>query len=673
MELQRLTVENFRQFYGEQTIEFAEGGETNVTVIHGSNGSGKTTLLNAYTWLLYDSISLPKPDHITSERALAEIEPGDTVSVAAELEFTHEGSRHVFRREREMARTSDTELDGREQREEVTLRYTDENGNMKTRANPTTAVQQIMPERLREIFFFDGETIDKMVTEDQEKITEAIRNIMGLEILDRSERHLEHVAGEFTDEMDEHGSEELQQVIAEQDDINSRIEEIDTELSNTKESKATAEEELAEVRQRLSEREKSRELEQQRQSLKEDIEDIEADIETIEDEIASLIADDGMLPFAMPAIERTGEMLKEKRQKGEIPSEIKAKFVDDLLEAKECICGRPLKKDTEERQKVAAWRERAGSSELEEMAMTIAGRLTEMATHQEEFYTQLDDKIDQRSDKKDRKIKLEEEIDEISSKLKDEAGEEISKLESRREALEIDISDYDQEIGSLVEQKSVKKDELKEVKKRRDTVKKENEKSKVARRRAQTAEYLAGRVSQLHERFQDQVRKSVNDRVNEIYQEIMAKDYYIEVSEDYRLKFKKPMKDESDVEVAVSTGERQVASLSFIATLVSLARERFEEEEDSVYFTGGVYPMVMDSPFGSLDPQYQKNVSQMAPEMAEQVVVLLTDAQWSSEVSGEMAPRTGQEYDLIYHDPQDSDDPAEYEYTEIRQATGAAI
>ena len=53
MKLIQLTMMDYRQFLGEQTLDFAQDGEANVTVIHGFNGSGKTALLNAFVWCLY--------------------------------------------------------------------------------------------------------------------------------------------------------------------------------------------------------------------------------------------------------------------------------------------------------------------------------------------------------------------------------------------------------------------------------------------------------------------------------------------------------------------------------------------------------------------------------------------------------------------------------------------
>ena len=53
MKLHKLTLENFRNFYGKHELAFSCDEKANVTVVYGANGSGKTTLLNSIIWLLY--------------------------------------------------------------------------------------------------------------------------------------------------------------------------------------------------------------------------------------------------------------------------------------------------------------------------------------------------------------------------------------------------------------------------------------------------------------------------------------------------------------------------------------------------------------------------------------------------------------------------------------------
>lgn len=45
MKLRKLELKNFRQFYGQQSVEFSTDREKNITLIHAENGTGKTAFL----------------------------------------------------------------------------------------------------------------------------------------------------------------------------------------------------------------------------------------------------------------------------------------------------------------------------------------------------------------------------------------------------------------------------------------------------------------------------------------------------------------------------------------------------------------------------------------------------------------------------------------------------
>jgi len=665
MELNRLELENFRQFFGTQSMEFSQEAKQNVTVVHGANGSGKTTLLNAFIWLFYDEITLTHPNRIANERAMAEARPNGQVKVSVTLEFDHEGRQYTAERRKTYRKTGSNDLSGQLADESVSLQYIDTDGNHKKRSNPNSALKQIMPRRLRKIFFFDGETIDELSADDgQEQVQAAIRNIMGLEILERAIRHLDTVEGRFEKEIERHGSNELQELVQRKQELQQRQDTKESELADTQESRRQTKNELAQVEDRLGELENSQELQQEREHLRDDLQDVEAEIEDINDDIRSDISDRGHLPFAMPAVEETARMLQEKRRRGEIPSEIKQQFVEDLLEMEECICGRPLTAGTDARDHVAGWRERAGSSDLEESAMRIAGRLTEIGTEQEALFEDIDRLLERRSRKDEQKRSLQERIDEISTSLTEEAAEDINELESRRIDLESDLEALTKKIGDLEGDIRDLESDIEEVVEEIEDAREENEIAELARRRAQVAAYLRNEIESLFEKYQNDVRQNVNNRVNDIFQRIIEKDFYAEITDEYTLRILKDVGSAEGQIVAKSTGERQVASLAFISTLISLAKERYESDEDATYFTGGIYPMLMDSPFGYLDPTYQRRVSSMLPEMASQVIVLVTQSQWSEEVAGEMDAVAGVRYRLEYHDPRE-DPNVEYEYTEI--------
>jgi DNA sulfur modification protein DndD len=660
MKLEQLELENFRQFYGYQEVSFAQGAQDNVTVVHGDNGAGKTTLLNAFTWLFYDEITLPQPEKIVTERALSEAAVDEIVDARVSLSFEHENAQYKAARVQRFQKQAADDLAGSRVEDDLSLEFIDADGNHKERNNPSSALKQILPQRLREIFFFDGETISEMTADDgQKQVQSAIRNIMGLEILERAIRHLGAVEKRFEKTIQKHGSNELSDLVSEKSRLDDRWETMENERKNLKESRSETEKELEQVNERLADLEDSRELQIERNRLAEQKESVEEDIANKNDRLGTRISDSGHLPFAMPAVESTARMLQDKRRKGEIPSEIKTQFVEDLLEVEECICGRPLGHDSPAREEVSAWRGRAGSGELEEAAMNIVGRLGEIGKGQATLYENLEDTMSERASKRDRKREIMERLDEISERLVDIDTEDVPELEARRQLLRDRKNSLTEDIGAISADIERAEQDLDELKEDISAAREENETANTARRRAQTAGYLGQQIETLFRRYQNNVRESVNNRVNETFQRIIEKQYYAQISDDYELRILKDVGDTTEEDVAKSTGERQVASLSFIASLVSLAKDRYQSEEDATYFSGGIYPMLMDSPFGYLDPTYQERVSQRLPEMGEQVIVLVTESQWSDAVAGEMEAIAGEQYELEYYDGQ------QYDYTEI--------
>ena len=137
--------------------------------------------------------------------------------------------------------------------------------------------------------------------------------------------------------------------------------------------------------------------------------------------------------------------------------------------------------------------------------------------------------------------------------------------------------------------------------------------------------------------------------------------------------------------VGASTGESQILSLSFIGSLVELAKEQKAKNDQLTSSNDVTYPVVMDSPFGALDPHHRSKIAQHLPAMADQVVTMVTKSQWSGEVENQLSDRIGRSYVLTYYSPREDVDRSEiqlvgekftlvqpksdYEYTKISEVS----
>ncbi|MFQ5422030.1 MAG: AAA family ATPase, partial [Anaerolineae bacterium] len=103
MKLERIVLENFRQYFGQQQLDFARDKQRNVTVIHGINGAGKTSLFLAINWCLYgrNAENIKVVDNVgelVSKEAISRAQPGDEVRASVTIAFLHNGDRYTVKR-----------------------------------------------------------------------------------------------------------------------------------------------------------------------------------------------------------------------------------------------------------------------------------------------------------------------------------------------------------------------------------------------------------------------------------------------------------------------------------------------------------------------------------------------------------------------------------------------
>lgn len=659
MELHRLKLNNFRQFQ-ENEIEFARERGKGVTVVHGSNGSGKTTLLNAFTWLFYGEVDFDtRPERLVTEGTIAEAGVGSQITVSVQLQFEHEGTEYIAERKAIFEKGYTGDFDGELIDMELTVEYK-QGASWRERGNPENTLDQILPERLSTLFFFDGEDIEELAgVDNQERIQESIQNIMGLTILERSTRHMDDVARRFEDEVEEHASDELSELIERKREIEERIEDLGRKREDTERSIERTETEIRDIEQKLERLDETAALQERRKEYRKERDNLEARIEEINEEIKAEIDEKGFIPLAMPLINDTAEQLDEMRQKGVIPSDLSNSYLESLLEAERCICDRPLEPGTEHYEQVAALRGEAIAEGVEQGAIRIIGHLNQMSDMKSAFFDNMDEYIQERKQVRDDIEALTEKIDDVGSELQEmdqttDEGVSVPELEAKRETKEAEKEDLISEKGGIEEKISRKKEQVESLEEEIEDKRDEREEALVAKRRQKAAKLVGEELGAAFDGLKDKVRQLSNEKIKETFGSIASKDLTAEITEDFELKIWQEVVGER-IEVDKSTGERQIASLAFVGSLVDIARERYEAEGDSEYFTGGIYPLVMDSPFGALDKSHRRQVSRVIPELANQIVVFATDSQWDGPVEEEMAPKVGQQYWLDFDEGSGSD------------------
>lgn len=661
MILTAIELDNFRQFRGTQRLELSTSADKNVTVVYGANGAGKTSLLNAFTWALYRTFSpgFEQPDHLINEQAWADAKPGEDVAASVTLEFEHEGRRYTVTRST-VDRKSTDGPGARVKDAVVTVGFIDEYGEHHNRDDTAAGtINEVLPERLHRFFFFDGERIEQLVKPDAyAEIEQAIKGILGLQVVENAIKHTDEARRDLERELRDLGTDEDRALADELAQVRTSREERRAALAQHRANLAALEDERQAVGDRLAQLAEAAALQREREELEHDLAQSEKAIAASRASLAEAVAKKGWLAFAAGLAEQTSAVFEERRQRGEIPSDLKRQFVEDLLDRGRCICGCELTPDGEPYNLVAEWRERAVHADVEAAWTRLPAVAGITLVRREELYAYLHETLAEQSRHRDGHKRIVDKLSAISDSLRHGDSDTVKQLEEQRERIgssiaeeqrhraraEVDIESLDERERALV----------KDLEKARA----ENEKAKIARRRVSVAGSSVGIFREILRLRTEEVREQLDRRIKDLYSTISFKAYVPHLDDGFRLDLRNA-EGQRSASVAKSTGENQILSLSFVGALAEHARDRYEEAQQAgggdglLSFQGGVYPVVMDSPFGSLDLNYQQRVADAIPKLAPQVIVFVSQSQGLGAVQEQMGPRISREYVIEFHTPKE--------------------
>ncbi|PFN25098.1 AAA family ATPase [Bacillus cereus] len=668
MILESISLKNFRQYYDFQSIDFSQSSTRNVTVVHGENGAGKTALLNAFSWCLYGELNLPNSNNIINEHALNEIEINKEVEASVTIKFkqsvkdSEEYEKHYSLTR--SVRAKKISVDNISYFEpEVKLEYK-ENGQSKIEiANIGVEINRILPEQLSSYFFFDGERIDNLSKESgTEEVKEAIKTMMGLEILERSILHTEGARKKFLGELKKYGDIETINLVEEIEELHKEKERLILEEKEFQKNGKIVVKQIKETEEKLRQIEDSKHLQQQRDSKSKELHIAEEELTSTRKKLAELMSKQGYLAFSSLAIEKAKDVLKNKQLNTNAYTGINASFINQLIEQKECICGTHLTPGAVEYNKVIDTKNYLAPVSLEHAIGEFKSDIKVTLDRKQQLFENMKEYRFQEHNSQQRIRLLNEEIEEIGKKISDKDSEEIVTLENKREQLIKQKTEMDKRVGVTQHQLKTISEQLEQKNNEREKLNQKAEKATITEKRIKACDELIVAMTEIYKAREKRVKAQLQERVSKVYSSFLRKGYNIRLSSDYKL----DVINNNGNKVGMSQGERQITSLSFIGAIVDIAREQFNYKNATEFEEGGIYPIVMDSPFGALDSDHRERIAKGIPDLSNQVIVIVSTSQWKGEVAEKMSDKIGKEYKLLYNDPRINKEK-QYEFTEIEE------
>ncbi|SFD81005.1 AAA family ATPase [Streptomyces aidingensis] len=632
MKLLKLTIDNFRVFHGRHVLKLDVTEDKPTILIFGMNGAGKTTLLNAFIWALYGKFTddVEHQERIINDRVWQEASFGTTVQAGVRLEFEHEGA--VFSVRREVRAIKETEAQ-KLPAPQLVVNETRQ-GESNTITNGQDRIEKILPEGLRRFFFFNGERMERMFTRDGSgEVQNAIKTLMGLEMIERAiDDHLPAATRKLTTAAKKLGGGRLQALAQVQEDLERKIAAARDRQRKLAADISSYQAEVEATNKALLDNREAAPLQMRRAKLAKDREQERLRLLELQERQRRALAERGFIAFTAGLDQTVIDLAEGMRRRQELPAGIQRDYINGLLDDGYCMCGTAVPPGSPAHAALTERLSNAGLADVQARWMNLRGNAARLVDARNALLEELRSIS---SDLQAAGAKIDDidaEESDIARQLKGVDVVDVPKLEDRRaefDAKRVEAlgahRDAEREIERLQE-------DLTRSRRQFRAAKVEDDEARRLQRQMGLVEEVLDAFHRILQVRTAEVRQELDAKVKNVFSRICIKPFTPELSSRFELKLHANVAGPAAIR---STGENQILGLSFVGAVSEMAKEihvRKRKTDGGGLDEGGIYPVVMDAPFGNLDIEYQDQVAESVPRLTSQIVTLLSQSQARGQV-----------------------------------------
>lgn len=642
MKLIKLEVNNFRQFYGKQVIDFSADPLKNVTLIHGENNGGKTALLNALRWCLYEETTenLLDSHDLLNKHALAQGE--GTFSVFIQL--IHDNRLLEVRR----FKSRNNSTSSLKIFEIIEGCYSE-----KSESNPNTLINTFLPKEMSQYFFYQGEGTGTLNSQnDFSHIKSAISKVLGLTVAEKTLTHLNTIKNDYQKDLKEYDrNNEIDILLDSKERIQAELSRCQISLSNKQESFSLADKEF----------EKQLELSKK------------FDKTSIDDKIKLRTKQESLLAITK---QQKLNLLNEKRKS--LPSwlydsyseslsrfnisdintdELKMssrytvdkKLIKSILEHNECICGTRLEEHTKALEII---------SELEKSAVDTEqrarwNRVVELKRKLESLSSPLKPMMENLSqiDDCDTHIHvLENQLLDLSQSISESDIDDIKLIEKNRNEAKNQRDVLARELPLLEQKISKLKKDLTDIDLKVSRLSASEPKAKKVKNLIKAVDKIIHLFNSSINLSKEGVDSILLTEMQNFFKRVAFNGYTVKkVNTSVSGSFVWSIVDKDGKKVSAGNGYQAMLSISFIVALIQFSKLRSNSKQH-LLTPGTVAPFIADSILAFIGPDNGRELVRYIAESVEQSIFMFSQAQWTESHSDiGIRDKIGKEYNLIQH------------------------
>ncbi len=628
LRFESLRVSNFGPFKGTQQIDF--GQENGVTIIWGNNGRGKTTLLNVFRYALFGIVKGRRGSYV-DYIALSNMEEKELgkYGFSIRLKMSNDGDQYLLTRDVHL-RDGITEPTCNE--DFIEDFFLKKNGNILSSTERDHELNLIMPTDISRFFLFDGELLQEYEdllddnSDDGRKIKSSIEKILGMPILTNGLSDLLDLEGEYRTAKNKAAQNDKNT-----SDLANNINILMAQISGHKAEAERLEQLLAEetekfetIRKKMSDTEKLRALLAEEKAIESQIESAKLQRDTVVEELKGKMksAWQGVVYSSISTyIKSIEDAIADFAKKETTIRASRAVIIELQKTINEChctICDQAvpttaidglkerlarIQKDTpdlteEEKEELHKLQMRLNA--LRSLNLSQPGEI--IRSKQEEYNRlciQISDQEQQLKDTRSQ-IKTYGDYDPATETLAQDYSLSRAKISEYKKGIE-----SERKAANEAEDKRAKLDaKVNQLSSNKDVLS--------ATRKLELCTRIREVFEQSVDLYRRQLKHSVERDASDLFTRMSADEDYekLQINDNYGLEIihKKGIKVPNR-----SAGFEHVVALSLIGAL-----------HKNAPLQG---PVIMDSPFGRLDPIHKGKVSRNLPTLANQVILVVYEGE----------------------------------------------
>ncbi|HFT5902893.1 TPA: AAA family ATPase [Bacillus cereus] len=627
MKIRKLKLENFRVYYGNQTIEFSTDEERNLTICLAQNNGGKTTLAQSIIWCLYGYTNLDEPKGLLNKDIEQSMVQGDVRQVSVVLEIVHKGQLYVIKREKSFKKNNNRVIT----EDSVKTIMTYDSNNVLTDVS-TKDINEILPRSLSRFFIFDGERMLHMGSNNvihKEELEKDIRSILGLDVLEEAISHLGGknntggVLNSLNNKFDSGNDNQITEIKRKINSVNETINKLEIQLNEKEATKMNTESEFLKVSDFLEQNNHIKEKQRERRTLENEIKDLKDRQEKVKKQMLKKFSGSFSYLLLQRLFDKTLTYVADSADLVEAAPDVTFATIDYILEKQECICGTTFKRDDRlfnllKENKKFYPPESIGTT-TKRYIDALRGITKSNDENREEMgqiygdYLEIDAKIHEKN----------MQIDTISRVIQASSEDKICQYEEKYQLLHHTIQELNKILTDLQVEKKVKIKEQEELQKDLEQLSNTNEQNKMIIKYKETTREVLNKLKVTYNAEKEKVRKELQQEVQKVYKRINRGKGELNITNKFEFELFTEINGKLIRDNAKGQGLSTVAAFAFVCGITKLVRDK--KMNDDLGFSNEPYPLIIDAPYSVMDSGYIEKVSRVLPEYAEQVVILVKD------------------------------------------------